>query len=78
MRLIFQSMNDAALREIIGRHRYSNAITGQDADAVHPHFTGQMSNDVSAGVQPDFELGIGQSVGYFPLNFDRVFIGQSG
>ncbi len=40
-----ETIGDAALGQIIGRHFDENLVAGEDADAVLAHFSGRMSNN---------------------------------
>src|SRR5690242_17777783 len=43
---LFESVGDAPLGEVIGRHFHENLVSGKHADSVLAHFAGRMGDDL--------------------------------
>lgn len=57
---LFVSISDAAPRQVVGRHLYSDTIADEDADAIFSHLAGNRGeHDVFTVVETDFEEGVG-------------------
>lgn len=41
-----EAVDDAPFLEVIRRHLYSHAVTGEDADLIHTHAAGQMTEEL--------------------------------
>ena len=71
-----ESIDDAPLREIVGRHFQADTVPGEDPDAVHPHPTGQVAQKnmilrLLAG-HADAKRGIGEALLHNADKFDHV------
>src|SRR5690606_4795483 len=59
-RCLLHSVGDAALGQVVGRHFDLDSVTGQDADVVLAHATGDVCDDLVSILQADPEGGVGQ------------------
>jgi hypothetical protein len=65
---LFESISDAAAREVVGRHLYADPIADQDAYAMLAHLAGnRCQHDVRTVVELHFEKSIGLFVDYRAL-----------
>ena len=60
--LAFVPQNDSTSGQIIGAHFYRYFIAWQNADIVHPHFSGNSTNDLMTIFQSYPEHCVGQSL----------------
>lgn len=63
--------------QVVRRQLNLDAITGQDADVMHPHFSGDMGQYFVAVFEFDAEHGVRQRLDDRSFKNDRVFFGLS-
>ena len=67
---------DTASGEVVGRQFDGDLIAGIDADVVHAHFAGNMSQNLMTVGQLYFEHSVGIRFRYNAFNFDNIGLGQ--
>ena len=74
---LFESIGDAAAREVVRRHLYADSIANQDAYAMLAHLAGnRRQHDVSTVVELHFEKRVGLFVDYRALCWNQVIFCQ--
>src|SRR5690242_12192792 len=76
--LVLVTEVDPSLGEIIGRQLDGDAIAGEDADAILLHLAGGIGEGLMAIVETNAEPRVRQELGHHAVEFDQVFLGQSG
>src|SRR5687767_1920780 len=72
----FESIGDAAARQVVGRQLDADAVTGQDPDEIHPKFAADVGEHSVAVLQFDSEHRVGEGLDDRSLDFDRVLLGH--
>src|SRR5688500_584423 len=72
------AVDDATSGEVVGGELDLDPVAGEDADAIHPHAAGRMSQDLVAVVQPDLEHRVGQRLDDLALQRDPFLFGFVG
>ena len=68
-----QSVGDASLAQVVGRHFHSHAIARGETDEVFSHFPGYMREDFVFIVEHDTKHRAGQHGRYGSFNFNGLF-----
>lgn len=70
---LFGAEGNATFGQIVGGQLYSDAVTGQDADVVFAHATGDVAGHNMAVVQLDPEHSVRQGLDDRTLHLDVIF-----
>src|SRR4029079_15295716 len=68
------SIRDTASGEVVGGELYLHLVAGEDADVVHPHLAGDVSQHLVPVLQLDAEHRVRQRLDDRALEHDRVFL----
>lgn len=72
-----EAIDDAALLQVVRRHLYFHTVTGEDADLIHTHASGQMTEKFVilglVGCDADSERRVGITLLYDADEFDDIF-----
>src|SRR5438105_2476657 len=69
------AIGDSAAGEVVRRQLHLDAIPGQDADVVHAHLSGDVSEDLVSIVELHAKHRVGERFGDLPFQHDGVFLG---
>src|SRR5262245_52976006 len=72
-----EAICDAPLGEIIGRHLDQNLVANENADAVLPHLSGRMSDDLMSVFELHPEGGVWQQFRDCAGKFEKLFFRHS-
>ena len=65
-------IGNASFREVVGGEFHGDLVSGEDADEMHAHFSGDMRDDFMAVLQCDDELCVGQQFFDDALHFYAI------
>ena len=68
------AVDDPPLGEVVRRHLYVDAVTGEDADEELAHLAGEQAEDLVPVLELDAELGVGEGVGDHTFELDRLLL----
>ena len=68
---------DPAFGEIVRRHFYEHAVTGENADPVLLHLARAVGENFVPIVESNLEAGFGKHLEDSPLEFDQIRFGHS-
>ena len=71
------SVHDAAIGDIIWGDFHRDPVSGEDADLVHAHLSGNPGSDHGASVELDRILLGGEGIQNGPLHLDEIFSAHS-
>src|SRR3954451_23718247 len=71
------AVDDARAAEVVGGDLHADAIARQDADAVAPHLSCDMPEDLVAVVELHAEHRVGQRLDNLALELDLLFLRQA-
>ena len=74
--MLFVPERYTSLRQIVGRHLHFYFISGKDLDVMHAHLARDMSENLMAVLELDFEHCVRESLQNGALKFDDVFFSQ--
>ena len=69
---VLAAPGDPASGQIIGREFNRHLVPGVNPDEVHPHFAGNVGQNLMAVLKFHLEHGIRQSFNHFTFHFDHV------
>src|SRR5579885_38426 len=69
------SVGDPTSGEVVRGDLDLDAVSGEDADTVHPHLSGGVGQDFVAVLQSHLEHGVGERLDDLSFHDDRVFFG---
>jgi hypothetical protein len=69
---VFAAPGDPASGQIIGRKFNGDFVSGIDPDEVHPHFTGNMSQNLVSVLEFHLKHGVRQSFNNLAFHFNNV------
>src|SRR6267142_2230109 len=69
--------HDASARQIVGRQLNRHLVPGQDADVVHAHLAGDMSQSYMAVLQLHANRRVRQGLADLARHLDRLFLGHA-
>src|SRR3954471_20893801 len=72
--LSLRAERDPRLGQIVGRHFHGDLVAGKDADVMHAHLPGDVSQDHVPGLELHPEHRIGERLENLPLHLDRFFL----
>ena len=72
---LFVAVRDSAVREIVRRELHENAVSGQNADEVHPDLSRHVSEHFVPVREFDAKHRVRKGLDDRPLDFDRLFFG---
>src|SRR5579871_2014991 len=73
--LLLVAVGDPTTLEVVGGDLHLHPIAGEDADAVHSHLAGAVSQHLVAVLQLHFEHGVWQGFDDRTFQYDRVLLG---
>ena len=71
---LLSAEDDTALSQIVGRQLHGHLVAGEDADVVHAHLSGNVTEHMVPIFQLDPEGRIGKVFNHLPLHFNNVFL----
>lgn len=71
------AVRDSSTGEIVRRQFHRHRVARQDADVMHAHFAGYMSQHLMAVLQLHAKHGVGQRFDDGSLHFDYVFFSHT-
>lgn len=67
------AVRDATSFEVVGSEFHLNTIAGENSDVVHPHFAGDVGQNLVTVLQFNPEHCVGKGLRYGAFQNDRVF-----
>lgn len=73
---LFKAIGDTAAAQVINRKFDGDFVAGQNLDVMHAHLARDMSENLMAVLELDFEHSVRESLQNGALKFDDVFFSQ--
>src|SRR5687768_6273180 len=68
--------NDASAGQVVGRELHGDLVAREDADVVHAHLPGNVSQHDMTVLELHSECRVRQGLDDFTLHLDRLFFGH--